>query len=83
MENKRYLDKVIDHLVRSTKIDYVNNLISPPFSSSFKFFVTYFSLPYSAFFSSYCENTFGLTNDEIEYVWEEYRSIIKDKINNG
>ena len=77
MENKRYLDKVLEHLVRGTKIDNNNNnnnltslLLSTPFVSSS-----------SRFFSSYCKNTFGLTEDEISYVWKEYIKIIKDKIN--
>ena len=28
----------------------------------------------------YCVNQFGLTVDEVEYVWEEYRNIINEKI---
>jgi len=31
MENKRYLDKVLNHLVRGTKIDYVGGTIKTPF----------------------------------------------------
>lgn len=34
MENKKYLDMVIGSLVRSTKIDYENNLLSFPFPIS-------------------------------------------------
>lgn len=33
-------------------------------------------------FLRYCRNTFGLTEDEIDYVWKEYSNIIKDKIFN-
>ena len=79
-KQKKLLDKVIEHLVKDTKMDYNNNLTSlPPFLSYFP--------PHSIFplslFSSYCKNTFGLTNDEIEYVWKEYIKIIEDKIKNG
>ena len=87
MENKKYIDKVVGSLVRSTKIDYDNNLISPPFiSSSIPLYPSYFP-PFSsrsflkASFSSYCKNTYGLTEEEIEYVWNEFKEIILDKIN--
>ena len=80
MENKKYLDKVLDHLVRGTKMDYDKEEIHTPFlllppllSSLLNLF-----LP----FSSYCKNTFGLTEEEMEYVWKEYVDIINDKIEN-
>ncbi len=97
MENKKYLDKVIEHLVRNTKIDYDNDKIHYPFSNLFRFyssslsffFSSYFSassFSLSSFFSSfteYCKNTFGLTDDEIKYVWNQYRKILINKIENG
>ena len=79
MENKKYIDKVLDHLVKGTKIDNNNNITSLPFFTPY-FFLT--SSP-SFFFSSYCRNTFGLTKDEISYVWKEYTEIIKEKIESG
>ena len=36
----------------------------------------------SHIFSIYCVNKFGLTDDEIKYVWEEYSDIITEKIEN-
>ena len=58
-------------------------------SSSFSFFFSsYFSassFPLSTFFTSfteYCKNTFGLTDDEIKYVWNQYRKILINKIEN-
>jgi len=92
MENKRYLDKVIGSLVRGTKIDYEEDFISYPFSYTppnlhfphfpSLFYPKYFSpLKISpSSFSYYCKNMFGLTDDEIDYVWNEYITIIKDKI---
>lgn len=77
MENKRYLDKVLEHLVRGTNIDN-NNLTSlPPFLS----YIPSYLSTFQSLFNSYCKNTFGLTEDEISYVWKEYKEIIKDKIN--
>lgn len=90
MDNKKYLDKVVDYMVRSTKIDYENESIDPPFPPNITF--PFFLLTYLIFFppnpspsyfslSKYCKNMFGLTEEEIEYVWEKYKSIILDKIN--
>ena len=87
MEDKHniYLDKVIEFIVRDTKIDYKNEKITTPFSSFFHSF--FFPLQTSSSFSSisfskYCKVTYGLTDQEIEYVWKEYKEIIKDKITN-
>ncbi len=87
MENKKYLDNVIRSLVKGTKIDYGKGRIYTPFYSlpfffySYPFDPFYTSLPLP--FSSYCKNTFGLTDDEILYVWKEYRNIILEKIEDG
>ena len=92
MENKKYIDKVIEHLVRGTKIDYEEDFISYPFSTIFFSLRSFSSPPNSSLFlspiipssfSNYCKNQFGLTEDEIKYVWNEYITIIKDKIKNG
>ena len=79
--NKIYLDKVIEYLVRDTEIDYGNGNITTPFPfpfSSTSFFR--YSLFLSSSFTSYCKEVYGLTEDEVKYVWKEYKSIIKDKI---
>jgi len=86
MENKKYLDKVIGSLVRGTRIDYDEGRIYAPFLPPTYFLPPFhFPLlsPLASSFSKYCKNTFGLTEEEVDYVWEQYRSIIKDKIENG
>jgi len=90
MENKKYLDKVIMSLVRGTNIDYDEGRIYAPFSPPH---FTHYPLNYlhsqSSFFlipssfSKYCKNTFGLTEEEVDYVWEQYREIILSKIEDG
>ena len=88
MENKKYLDKVLEHLVRGTQIDYENNSIAFPFTTlsisnttpPFYSF-SYFRLFPSETFNSHCRNTFGLTEDECRYVFIRWREIMKDKIN--
>ena len=90
MENKKYLDKVLDHLVRGTKIDYDKKVIHftslPNVTPLFRF-NTFLNnntlLAHGTFFDSfvkYCRDTFGLTNREMSYVYDEYCKIIKDKI---
>ena len=97
MENKIYLDKVVEFLVRDTKIDHVKRGIqypylshlSPPHKPSYRglgmrpsniFYLTQFISPS---FSKYCKDVYGLTEDEIKYIWGEFITIIKDKIKNG
>ena len=87
MENKRYLDKVINSLVRGTKMDYENEKLSTPFGYEPIYF--HVSRRDSIFrflqlgFKKYVTNEFGLTEEEAIYVWKEYTRIILDKIENG
>ena len=86
MENKKYLDKVLEHLVRGTQIDYENNSIAFPFTTlsisnttpPFYSF-SYFRLFPSETFNSHCRNTFGLTEEETQYVWVNYIRTMVDK----
>ena len=89
MKNKqqKYLDKVIEFLVGDTVIDYEQERISSPFFPPllsppplFLFTLSLFSSTPS-YFQKYCKDTYGLTDPEIEYVWKQYKDIIKDKIN--
>jgi len=79
MENNKYLDKVIEHLVRGTRLDYgfKTRIFSTPFNHN-----VYPSI-YLNPLRNYCKNQFGLTEEEIEYVWVKYSRIILDKIANG
>ncbi len=86
MENKKYLDKVVYHLLRGTKIDYEKEVVYLDYiihsnALNSTLFFSFVRPPFLV--SSYCKNTFGLTDDEMEYVWKEYRNIINDKIENG
>lgn len=86
----KFLDKVLDQIVYETEIDYENDRIFTPFSPN--------SLPVSLLLSivkdwntspllhrllrRHCKEIYGLNNDEVRYVWGEYKNIIKDKIDN-
>ena len=95
MEDNIYLDKVIEFLVRGTRIDYDKEEIQFPFPFFYKFslsspvpfsflsrLLSLFSVPLSSSFPKYCKDIYGLTEDEIKYVWNQYKSIILDKITN-
>ena len=66
----KFLHKVVDQLVYETTIDYENDRIFTPLSSPSSFL-------------KHCKEVYGLNEQEIEYVWKEYRDIINDKIGNN
>ena len=84
---KKYLDKVVDMVVRETRIDYDDQRIYTPFikfnnlSLPLPYTIIYFSQSHK--FHKYSKDTYGIVGDEIEYVWTKYTNIIKDKIDNG
>ena len=81
----RYIEHIINDLVRDTRIDNDQDRIYFPFLSSPSFFLFLPPLPPSSsllHFSDYCKERYGLTEEEINYVWDQYKSIIKDKITN-
>tara|TARA_R110000772_G_scaffold58112_1_gene131600 strand:+ start:413 stop:673 length:261 start_codon:yes stop_codon:yes gene_type:complete len=85
MDNK-FLNKVVGQLVSETRIDYDKEWVNVPFhtlaSNLFQSTLD-FSLSHRFFFDKHCDSVYGLNDDETDYVWEEYKKIIKDKIDNG
>lgn len=80
-----YLDKIVEFLVTDTDIEYGKKMIRYPFLPSTLFSVfSSFRTPYvkETPFSKYIKDNYGLTDGEIDYVWEEYKNIILDKFNN-
>jgi hypothetical protein len=85
----KYIEHIIKDMVRDTDIDYDNDRIRSPFFyypliylSSPSYTNRFLSFPSSPF-SMYCKNSYGLTEIEIEYVWDQYKTIIKEKIRNN
>ena len=79
----KFLDKVVIQLVRETEIDHERELIRypfPPFQTPPFYSLSAFS-SYRSPFTKHCNEVYGLNIEEIEYVWNEYREIVKDKIN--
>ena len=87
--DKKFLNKVVDQIVSETMLNHYMGEIQFPFSSSSYSpplshpFPSYFLLPFYSEYSKHCRDVYGLNDDEIEYVWKEYRGIIKDKINSN
>lgn len=91
MENKKYLDKVLEHMLKNTKIKgsvadtpfiLTNHLHSPFHHHQTQYMdspkgIT-FMPQFNKLFYDYCGNYFGLTHDEIIYVWNQYKDIIEN-----
>ena len=74
--NNKFLDKVCDQIISETRV-IDNKLYTPSSSTS-----TYLSLPFSLSFffsfslpsfSSHCKKVYSLNEQEIDYVWNEYK----------
>ena len=94
--DKKFLNKVLDQILSETRIDYDRKVIKTPFRSftlsSQSFLPPYLPLNFDppsslistlSLFSNHCEDIYGLNEQEIKYVWKEYRNIIICKIENG
>jgi len=87
--DKGFLDKVVEQIVSETRIDYNTQegddegRIYTPFQKPFflSFSLLSFLLVSFKTFYRHCEEVYGLNYDETEYVWEEYKEIIRVKIN--
>jgi len=90
----RYYNYIVNHLVKSTKIDAWHNFrtrrgdgtINYPFFESSDFHINLYDESYSplmmlpSIFSDYCQHMYGLERKETRIVWERYREIMINKI---
>lgn len=85
--DKKFLNRVTNIIVNETEIDYHNYKIR--FPSLYIFYRPFLTLSREHFllifeaFCDHCKNVYGLTEKESEYVWKEYRKIIKNKLRKG
>ena len=80
----KFLNKVIDQIVYETRIDYDRKVIGTPLHPiPFRPPLLSHSLFFSLIFSRHCKGVYGLNEQEIDYVWEEYRNIVLYKIKNN
>ena len=86
--NKKFLNKVTEQIISETRIDY--NELSPTLYTPFFFpplltsLINILTPPRFLFssFTKHCVEVYGLNDDEVGYVWDRYRYIIKNKIEN-
>ena len=78
--DKKFLNKVVDQVVGETRIDYDEDQIIhfPFFTTEYVFLssiiISHPSLLYIFYpFSEHCKEVYGLNDDEIVYVWGEYK----------
>ncbi len=76
--DKKFLHRVLDQIVSETTIDYEKERAYTTFS-----FHRFYPSSLSHIFIKHCRDVYGLNKEETEYVWNEYKDIIKDKLNNG
>lgn len=84
-----YLDKVVGFLVDDTKVDHIEEELTLSlgsvgvkiiYFSDFLWNTKHFLTDIPSYFSNYIKDMYGLSGDEIRYVWEQYRYTIRDKI---
>ena len=88
----KFLNKVINQIVSETMVNHETERIKTPFHQLSYSFTLHFQLPtgsasstsvlYSSF-SRHCKEIYSLNDDEVNYVWDKYIQIFRDKINNG
>ena len=88
-KKEKYYKYVLKDLVSKTEVDYDNESVNFPFPIPIPHTPPVYSLLYSFFlsssflilsFSEHCKVVYGLTDEEAEIIWGQFREIIKDKI---
>jgi len=90
-KKEKYINYVVDDLVKNTEIDYDQEIIkypfyhtTPPFTST----LIYFSLssiplfPSLIPFANHVRKVYGAHSEEIEIIWKLYKERIESLINN-
>ena len=82
-KKERYINYIIDDLVKKTEIDYETMRLTLPFLSSPTSFPFFFNLlsPHPAF-SEYVKERYGAHSEEINIIWNLYKERIQSLINN-
>ncbi len=88
--NNKFLNKVLDQIMSETIMDFTAGRIYAPAFSLHLPLSSSFPLPLTAnqtpspphSFSQHCKNLYALNEEEMDYVWKEYKDIIDNKMNN-
>lgn len=71
MDNKDYIDKVLNQLLKETEIDIEEELVYFQYIPSKYSLTQPLSIPF--LFRMYCRDNYGLTDIEIQNLWKEYK----------
>ena len=69
--NNKFLDKVTEQILSETRI--IDNKLYIPFSSLSSIPPSFLSSFFLLSFSSHCKEVYSLNEQEIDYVWNEYK----------
>jgi len=84
-KQEKYINYIVDDLVKKTEIDNEQQKITlpfislPPISFTHSYFFSY-SLPISPHFSKYIKNLYGTKDNEVQIIWDLYREKIQSLI---
>ena len=92
--DKKFLNKVTEQIISETRIDYDRRIMGAPFFVPFPPSLSFLHPLSHAltlfldsnppfFFTKHCKDVYGLNNEESKYVWNNYKQIIKDKIDSN
>mgnify|MGYP001599901285 CR=1 FL=1 len=85
---EKYINYVVDDMIKKTEIDYDQETITLPFLlpltfNSFPFTHSIFTLSFPPnLFSIYIKNLYGIRDEEAQTIWDQYRNRIQTLINN-
>ena len=92
-KKEKYINFIVDDMVKKTEIDYETMRLTPPSFSSFLFLsdpslypsslpsLFSFLLPHPAF-SEYVKERYGAHSEEMGIIWDLYKQRIQSLINN-
>ncbi len=79
MNQTDYLDRVVDHLVDETTIE--GRIVLVPYSVLHQVVPLIPNIPpTTSSFAEFVTKVYGLTEEEVKYVWKQYRYIINSRI---
>ena len=84
-KKEKYINFIVDDMIKKTDIDYDREKIKYPFSSSFSFFFFPFHLPSYLItsISKYVIERYGIHDNDVDIIWKLYKGKIKEVIDNG
>ena len=85
----KFLNKVVEQIVSETEVHHEKNCLPQikvpyqPKNIIVSQYIHLFSVKLKNTFNQHCKSIYGLNDEEVDYVWNEYELYIKDKVNNG